>query len=180
MNNPRDIATTAAVRIAGCVRHTLLLNVAGAEPGSSFPVTLALELLQLAGSFKPRGPTTVRCRPACPPPAATPRSSPLSRYRRRKRAAALANPGPGTLDVHARDHPDLLAGQETAGRNLHMTHRFSRISRCRPRQGSQSTIRMLFHAPQCAEIRPSGRGSGEGLAADGRPPGRDPAEVAER
>ena len=118
MNNPRDIATTAAVRIAGCVRHTLLLNVAGAEPGSSFPVTLALELLQLAGSFKPRGPTTVRCRPACPPPAATPRSSPLSRYRRRKLAASLANPGPGALEVHARDHPDLLAGQETAGRNL--------------------------------------------------------------
>jgi threonine dehydratase len=49
-----DIATAAA-RIAGYVRHTSLLSLTGADLDYDFPVTLKLELLQHAGSFKPRG-----------------------------------------------------------------------------------------------------------------------------
>ena len=49
-----DIAA-AAVRIAGHVRHTPVLSLTGMELGLAFPVTLKLELLQHAGSFKPRG-----------------------------------------------------------------------------------------------------------------------------
>jgi threonine dehydratase len=49
-----DIAAAAA-RIAGYVRHTPLLCLTGTELGLGFPVTLKLELLQHAGSFKPRG-----------------------------------------------------------------------------------------------------------------------------
>jgi threonine dehydratase len=49
-----DIAA-AAQRISPHVRHTPLLRVAGTELGVACPVTLKLELLQHAGSFKPRG-----------------------------------------------------------------------------------------------------------------------------
>jgi threonine dehydratase len=49
-----DIATAAA-RIAGYIRHTPLLCLTDAELGLDFGVTLKLELLQHAGSFKPRG-----------------------------------------------------------------------------------------------------------------------------
>lgn len=49
-----DIAA-AASRISSHVRHTPVLRVAGAELGIAAPVTLKLELLQHAGSFKPRG-----------------------------------------------------------------------------------------------------------------------------
>jgi len=45
----------AARRIAGHVRQTPLIRIAGPEFGLSHPVTLKLELLQHAGSFKPRG-----------------------------------------------------------------------------------------------------------------------------
>jgi len=54
MISRNDIAAAAA-RTAGYVRHTPLLRVAGAEFGLDFPVTLKLELMQHAGSFKPRG-----------------------------------------------------------------------------------------------------------------------------
>ena len=54
MVSRNDIAA-AASRIAGYVRHTPLLRLAAAELGLGFPVTLKLELLQHAGSFKPRG-----------------------------------------------------------------------------------------------------------------------------
>jgi len=47
--------TAAASRIASHVRHTPVLRVAGAELGVAGPVMLKLELLQHAGSFKPRG-----------------------------------------------------------------------------------------------------------------------------
>jgi threonine dehydratase len=47
--------SAAAHRIAGRVRHTPLLRLAPEELGLGFPVTLKLELLQHAGSFKPRG-----------------------------------------------------------------------------------------------------------------------------
>ncbi len=49
-----DIAT-AANRIAGHVRHTPLLRLAAGELGPDIPLVLKLELLQHAGSFKPRG-----------------------------------------------------------------------------------------------------------------------------
>ena len=54
MTSRADIAS-AARRIAGHVRHTPLLRLAGSELGLRHPVTLKLELLQHAGSFKPRG-----------------------------------------------------------------------------------------------------------------------------
>jgi threonine dehydratase len=54
MISRRDIAAAAA-RIAGYIRHTPLLCLTGAELGLAYPVTLKLELLQHAGSFKPRG-----------------------------------------------------------------------------------------------------------------------------
>ena len=49
-----DIAA-AANRIASHVRHTPVLHTSGAELGVCCPVALKLELLQHAGSFKPRG-----------------------------------------------------------------------------------------------------------------------------
>jgi len=54
MTSRTDIAAAAA-RIAAHVRHTPLLRLAGTDLGLTFPVTLKLELLQHAGSFKPRG-----------------------------------------------------------------------------------------------------------------------------
>ena len=49
-----DIAAASA-RIAGYIRHTPLLCLTGSELSLGCPVTLKLELLQHAGSFKPRG-----------------------------------------------------------------------------------------------------------------------------
>lgn len=55
-NTPDRIAILAAARrIAGHVRHTPVIRLPGPEFGLPFPVTLKLELLQHAGSFKPRG-----------------------------------------------------------------------------------------------------------------------------
>jgi threonine dehydratase len=54
MTNRAAIAAAAA-RISGHVRHTPLLRVPGSEFGVACPVALKLELLQHAGSFKPRG-----------------------------------------------------------------------------------------------------------------------------
>ncbi len=51
----RTAIAAAARRIAGRVRHTPVLRLAADEVGLGFPVTLKLELLQHAGSFKPRG-----------------------------------------------------------------------------------------------------------------------------
>ena len=45
----------AATRILGRVRHTPVLRLDQNELGLGYPVTLKLELLQHAGSFKPRG-----------------------------------------------------------------------------------------------------------------------------
>ncbi len=57
MTHPVDRAAIAAAhaRIAPHVRHTPLLRLAAGELGPDFPLTLKLELLQHAGSFKPRG-----------------------------------------------------------------------------------------------------------------------------
>ncbi len=46
---------SAAARILPHVRRTPVLTVSGREPGLARPVTFKLELLQHAGSFKPRG-----------------------------------------------------------------------------------------------------------------------------
>ena len=51
----RSTIAAAAARIAGYVRHTPVLRLAGTELGLAYPVILKLELLQHAGSFKPRG-----------------------------------------------------------------------------------------------------------------------------
>ena len=51
----RQEIESAAARIAGRVRRTPVIRLAGAEFGLAHPVTLKLELLQHAGSFKPRG-----------------------------------------------------------------------------------------------------------------------------
>jgi threonine dehydratase len=54
MINSTDV-DTAADRILGRVRHTPLLRLGPDELGLGYPLTLKLELLQHAGSFKPRG-----------------------------------------------------------------------------------------------------------------------------
>ena len=54
MVNRSDIVA-AATRIDGFVRHTPLLRLGSAELGLGYSVVLKLELLQHAGSFKPRG-----------------------------------------------------------------------------------------------------------------------------
>lgn len=51
----RSTIAAAAIRLSGHVRHTPLLHVPGSELGVACPVALKLELLQHAGSFKPRG-----------------------------------------------------------------------------------------------------------------------------
>ena len=51
----RSAIAAAAVRLCGHVRHTPLLRLDGEEFGVACPVALKLELLQHAGSFKPRG-----------------------------------------------------------------------------------------------------------------------------
>jgi threonine dehydratase len=51
----KTVIETAAHRIAGRVRHTPILELRPDELDLGFPVTLKLELLQHAGSFKPRG-----------------------------------------------------------------------------------------------------------------------------
>jgi threonine dehydratase len=155
-----DIAA-AAVRLGGYVRHTPLLRLGPAELGLGFPVALKLELLQHAGSFKPRGAFN-RLLSAVLPPAGViaasggnhgaavayaaralgtnaevfvPAPTPETKVRRiagygarvvltgatyaealaasRERQAAT-----GALEVHAYDHPDVLAGQGTVGREF--------------------------------------------------------------
>jgi len=51
----RTDIVAAARRIAPHIRHTPVLRDAGTAASLGFPVTLKLELLQHAGSFKPRG-----------------------------------------------------------------------------------------------------------------------------
>jgi threonine dehydratase len=51
----RATIAAAAARIQGLVRHTPVLSVSKSEFATEHPVSLKLELLQHAGSFKPRG-----------------------------------------------------------------------------------------------------------------------------
>ncbi len=155
-----DIAAAAA-RISGYVRHTPLLCLTGAELGLGFPVMLKLELLQHAGSFKPRGAFNRLLSASLPPagviaasggnhgaavayaaralgataeifvPELTPpaKVARIASYGARvvqtgaTYAEALAasrdrQAETGALEVHAYDHPDVLAGQGTVGREF--------------------------------------------------------------
>lgn len=160
MTNRSEIAA-AASRIAGYVRHTPLLRLTGAAPGLKFPVTLKLELLQHAGSFKPRGAFNRLLSAEVPEvgviaasggnhgaavayaaralgvtaeifvPSLTPamKVARIASYSARvvqtgaTYAEALAasrdrQTETGALEVHAYDHPDVLAGQGTVGREF--------------------------------------------------------------
>ena len=160
MISRNDIAAAAA-RIDGHVRHTPLLRLAAAELGLGFPVTLKLELLQHAGSFKPRGAFNRLLSASLPPagviaasggnhgaavayaaralgaraeifvPEPTPamKVARIASYGARvvqtgaTYAEALAasrdrQAETGALEVHAYDHPDVLAGQGTVGREF--------------------------------------------------------------
>ncbi len=157
----RSAFASAAARIAGFVRHTPLLCLTGAELGLGFPVTLKLELLQHAGSFKPRGAFNRLLsadRPGAGVIAASggnhgaavayaaralgvtaeiyvPTLTPAAKVARiasygarvvqigATYAEALAasrdrQAATGALEVHAYDHPDVLAGQGTVGREF--------------------------------------------------------------
>jgi len=160
MTSRSEIAA-AASRIAGYVRHTPLLRLTGAELGPKFPVTLKLELLQHAGSFKPRGAFNrllsakvpaagviaasggnhgaavayaaraleVPAEIFVPSPTPATKVARIASYGARvvqtgaTYAEALAasrdrQKESGALEVHAYDHPDVLAGQGTVGREF--------------------------------------------------------------
>src|SRR5579863_136450 len=160
MINRSDIAAAAA-RIAGYVRHTPLLRLAEDELGFGFPVILKMELLQHAGSFKPRGAFNrllladlpeagviaasggnhgaavayaarelgVRAEIFVPSLTPAMKVARIASYGARvvqigaTYAEALAasrdrEKDTGALEVHAYDHPDVLAGQGTVGREF--------------------------------------------------------------
>ena len=155
----------AAARIAPYVRHTPVTRLADGDLGLAFAVTLKLELLQHAGSFKPRGAFNriLAAREAGELPAAgviaasggnhgaavayaarslgltaeifVPELTPTAKRARiesfgarlfrtgatyaealaasRERGAAT-----GAMEVHAYDHPAVLAGQGTTAREF--------------------------------------------------------------
>ena len=161
MITPSDIEA-AATRIAGRVRHTPILPLATGELGLQIPLTLKLELLQHAGSFKPRGafnrilsaetlpPSGVIAAsggnhgaavayaarslgiraeifiPALTPAAKRSRIESLgaqvvqggATYQEALEACRARQAETGALDVHAYDHPAVLAGQGTLGREI--------------------------------------------------------------
>ena len=55
MTPNRTTIAAAAHRIAPYLRHTPLLRLPDGLPGAGIPLILKLELLQVSGSFKPRG-----------------------------------------------------------------------------------------------------------------------------
>ena len=154
----RKSIAAAAERISPYVRHTPVLRC---SLGSDSPVTLKLELLQYAGSFKPRGAFNRMLTTPLPAagviaasggnhgaavacaarvlgvtaeifvPAATPEAK-LARiasygarvvrggetYAEALAASRIRQAGTGALEVHAYDHPDVLAGQGTVGREF--------------------------------------------------------------
>ncbi len=160
MLNRRAIAA-AAFRISAHVRHTPVLPLHAGELGLGYPLTLKLELLQHAGSFKPRGAFNRLLSAELPKsgviaasggnhgaavayaaralgaaaeifvPALTPAAkvARIASYGARVTqtgatyADALAasrdrQAATGALEVHAYDHPDVLAGQGTVGREF--------------------------------------------------------------
>jgi threonine dehydratase len=162
MTSRTEIAA-AAVRIARHVRHTPLLRLSGADLGLAYPVTLKLELLQHAGSFKPRGAFN-RLLSADLPAAGViaasggnhgaavayaaralgvtaeifvPELTPASKvaritsygarvvqggetYAEALAASRVRQAETGALEVHAYDHPAVLAGQGTVGREFEL------------------------------------------------------------
>jgi threonine dehydratase len=157
-----DIAAAAA-RLQGHVRHTPLLQLSGAEIGLREPVVLKLELLQHAGSFKPRGAfnrlltadipaagviaasggnhgaaVAYAARalgvvaeifvPALTPPAKVARIASYGArvvqggetYAEAYAASRIRLAETGALEVHAYDHPAVLAGQGTVGREFEL------------------------------------------------------------
>jgi len=152
----------AATRIAGRVRHTPILRLAADELGLGRELVLKLELLQHAGSFKPRGAFNrilsagdvpesgviaasggnhgaavayaaralgLRAEifiPALTPAAKRTRIESFgatvvqggATYNEALDACRARQAETGALDVHAYDHPDVLAGQGTLGREI--------------------------------------------------------------
>ena len=163
----REQIASAARRVAPWVRHTPLLRVEAGDLGLRFPLALKLELLQHAGSFKPRGAfnriLTARDTgelaqagviaasggnhgaavayaaralglhaeifvPELAPPAKCARIESLGARLIRTGAAyadALAasrarGAETGAMEVHAYDHPAVLAGQGTTAREFEL------------------------------------------------------------
>jgi threonine dehydratase len=162
MTSRTDIAN-AARRIDGHVRHTPLLRLAGSELDLRYPVVLKLELLQHAGSFKPRGAfnrllsaelpgagviaasggnhgaavayaartlgvTAEIFVPELTPPAKVARIVSYGArvvqggetYAEALAASRTRQAESGALEVHAYDHPAVLAGQGTVGREFEL------------------------------------------------------------
>jgi threonine dehydratase len=154
----RETVSAAAERISPYVRHTPVLQD---DLGTGAPVTLKLELLQHAGSFKPRGAFNRLLSATIPPegviaasggnhgaavayaartlgvsaeifvPAATPATK-IARiaaygarvarvgetYAEALIASRQRQAETGALEIHAYDHPDVLAGQGTVAREF--------------------------------------------------------------
>jgi threonine dehydratase len=165
MKVDRSSIALAATRVAGHVRHTPVLRIAGYDLGLAdpvaVPIVLKLELMQHAGSFKPRGAFNRILNTAAPAagviaasggnhgaavafvarqlglaaeifvPAPTPAAkvSRIASYGAKvvqvgaTYAEALAacqerQRTTGAMEVHAYDHPDVVAGQGTLGREF--------------------------------------------------------------
>jgi threonine dehydratase len=165
MKVDRSSIALAATRVAGHVRHTPVLRIAGYDLGLAdpvaVPIVLKLELMQHAGSFKPRGAFNRILNTAAPAagviaasggnhgaavafaarqlglaaeifvPAPTPAAkvSRIASYGAKvvqvgaTYAEALAacqerQRATGAKEVHAYDHPDVVAGQGTLGREF--------------------------------------------------------------
>lgn len=156
-----DEIETASARIAGRVRRTPILRLKEGELGLPFPVTLKLELMQHAGSFKPRGAFNRMLSAELPAagviaasggnhgaavayaasqlgvaaeifvPELTPQTKREriasygakvvrtgATYAEALEASRARQRESGALEVHAYDHPAVLAGQGTLGREL--------------------------------------------------------------
>lgn len=161
----RQEIAVAAGRIAPWVRQTPLLRLAAGELGLPFPLALKLELLQHAGSFKPRGAFNriltaseagelpaagvvaasggnhgaavafaaralgLRAEifvPVATPPAKQARIESFGArlvcvgagYAEALEASRARQAETGALEVHAYDHPAVLAGQGTTAREF--------------------------------------------------------------
>ncbi len=154
--------SAAATRLAGHVRHTPLLTLEPDELGLGSPVTLKLELLQHAGSFKPRGafnrilsapalPASgviaasggnhgaavayaasrlgLRCEIFVPELASAAKRRLIesfgatlmvggATYAEALAASRARQAETGALEIHAYDHPAVLAGQGTTAREF--------------------------------------------------------------
>jgi threonine dehydratase len=171
MTPTRADITDAAQRIAGHIRHTPLLQLGPDELGLGYSISVKLELLQHAGSFKPRGAfNRILSEPALPaagviaasggnhgaavayaasrlglhaeifvPELASPAKRALiesfgatlmvggATYAEALAASRARQAETGALEVHAYDHPAVLAGQGTTALEFqqdapHLTH----------------------------------------------------------